>query len=235
MTRKLMLPVLALCAFALVSTPALAHKKQAGAIAGLTKAVKSAYDEISGIKNALNETYDKTSTVDSRVTALDTKVNAITAGATAALTAINNALQNSTTGLVGLNLARPQFGAFSVAGAILGSTGLSGGSGPKTDAVKGSSSAPDRDGLYVVDFGNDVSKRVYTVNVFPYVPTSLGGGGTTPYGSALNCAASATASAVCGAVGGVASDSSPNKVLVQIGDGSSGGAANGFTVTAISG
>ena len=152
------------------------------------------------------------------------------------LTAINTALQDPTTGLVGLNLARPQFGAFNAAGVIQGGTGqVTGGSGPKANAVKGSSGPPDIDGLYVVDFGNDVSKRVYSVNVFPLGPTSLGGGGTTPTGEALNCAASVTASAICGAVEGVSSDTSPSHVLVQIGDGSSGGAPNGFSVTAFSG
>jgi hypothetical protein len=165
-----------------------------------------------------------------------TKAGAGLTALQAGLTTIQGALQDPTTGLVGLNNARPQFGAFSVAGVILGGTGQTPpAKGPSANATKGGSAGPDIDGLYVVDFGNDVSKRVYTVNVFPYAPTSVGGTGATPTGSATNCAATPTASAICGAVAGAGPDTSPNHVLVQIGDGSSSGATNGFSVMATSG
>lgn len=233
--------------------------KVRSAIKGLKAAIKVIQDIDKGQTAAVNDNQGKLDAVSGRVnsilegvpaivnglTALKTGLESAGAGlvqlkagleaAGAGLTAVQAALQNPTTGLVGLNNARPQFGAFSGAGTILGSTGLSGGSGPTNNATKGSSGPPDIDGLYVVDFGNNVSTRMYTINVFPYGPTSLGGGGAAPTASATNCASSTTAAGICGAVGGVSSDSSPNHVLVQVGDGSSGGAANGFSITAISG
>ena len=163
-----------------------------------------------------------------------------------ALEAIDDALNDETTGLVGLNLARPQFGAFEADGTILGGTGPNegGGLGPDADAVQGGPAAgplPDTEGLYVVDFGNDVSSRMYTVNVFPQGPTSVGGA-AAPTASAINCAASTSVADLCGVVGVQAggtgaSDPDPNKVLVQIGDGTDGAgeAPNGFSLTAISG
>jgi hypothetical protein len=142
------------------------------------------------------------------------------------LTAINTALQDPTTGLVGLNHARPQFGAFNSAGVIQGGTGqASGGSGPSGNATV-NGGIP---GVYVVDFGNDVSKRVYSVNVFPYGP-----GTATPSGAAANCAANSSTSTLCGTVEGVTSDSSPNHVVVQVGAGTAA-ATNGFSVAALSG
>jgi hypothetical protein len=154
-----------------------------------------------------------------------------------ALEAIDAALNDPTTGLVGLNLARPQFGAFAANGDNLGSTGLSGGSGPTADAVVGpdltGAAGPDLRGTYVVDFENDVSSRMYSVNMFPAGP-----GVSTPVGSAANCSVSGI-DTVCGLVGisaggSGAPDPDPNKVLVQVGDGDTAHPA-GFSVTAISG
>jgi hypothetical protein len=167
-----------------------------------------------------------------------TKAGAGLTALQAGLTTIQGALQDPTTGLVGLNNARPQFGAFSATGVIVGGTGQTPpAKGPSANATKGPSggAGTDFDGLYVVDFGNDVSKRVYTVNVFPYGPLGGGGAGAAPTGSATNCAASPTASALCGAAASAGPDTSPNHVLVQIGDGSSNGAANGFSLMATSG
>ena len=99
-------------------------------------------------------------TVTATVKAIVDGVPAIVSG----LTALKDAVSNSTTGLVGLNLARPQFGVFTGAGVIQGGTGqATGGSGPKANVIS-TGAVP---GGYVIDFGNDVSKRVYTVNVFP--------------------------------------------------------------------
>jgi hypothetical protein len=246
--------VLAVVATAgLVAVPAVSAKSQTAKEKAIVKKLNDRIDKLRDIAVTLgqqNGAQDAdANTLKGRVDTLEASYNAaipVVSGALTALqaglisagdglTQLKAALENSTTGLVGLNLARPQFGAFNAAGVIQGGTGqVTGASGPKTNATKGGS-VPDIDGLYVVDFGNDVSKRMYTVNVFPYVPASIGGGGTTPGGSAVNCAASVLVSGVCGAVAGVASDSSPNHVLVQIGDGSSSGAANGFSVTAVSG
>ena len=161
-----------------------------------------------------------------------------------ALEAIDDALNDETTGLVGLNLARPPFGAFEADGTLIGATGASGGMGPDDDAVQGPAAAPvvgDIDGVYVVDFNNDVSSRMYTVNVFPLGPTGAGGG-AAPTASAVNCASATSVADLCGLVqlssGGTgASDPDPDKVLVQIGDGTDGAgdAPNGFSVTALSG
>jgi len=135
-----------------------------------------------------------------------------------ALEAIDTALNDPTTGLVGLNLARPQFGAFNAAGEFQGGTGTVA-SGPDDDAsVSG--------GLYVVDFNNDVSSRMYSVNVFPPVVAPVLTGG------AANCAVAAL-SAACDSVE-ADSGGDPSKVLVQIGDGSAAAPA-GFSVTALSG
>lgn len=152
---------------------------------------------------------------------------------------IEDALNDTTTGLVGLNLARPQFGVFSSTGTFLGGTGPINGSdppfGPSGNAVQGPGAAPDVDGAFVVDFENDVSQRMYTVNVFPLGPTGAGGGGAAATASAVNCASSPTVAGLCGVVQGTGPDGATNKVLVQYGNGSSGGPANGFSVTALSG
>jgi hypothetical protein len=235
-------------------------KRQNRRIRKARRRAERAHDRIATLKEFAFGLASKNEDQDTQFNALRDLVNAATPVITKALTdleagllalqaaleddvgpaleAIDAALNDETTGLVGLNLARPQFGAFAADGTILGGTGqVEGASGPEADADKGGSGPPDVDGMYVVDFGNDVSERMYTVNVFPYLPAGVGGGGTTPYGSAINCA-NAGIDAVCGIVqdGGAAPpDADPNKVLVQIGDGASGGAVNGFSVTALSG
>ena len=155
------------------------------------------------------------------------------------LVAIQGALEDQVTGLVGLNLARPQFGVLAADATFLGGTGAAGGQGPvdDSDTFQGGSAGLDVDGLYVVDFNNDVSEKMYTVNVFPLGASGAGGGGAIQTASAGNCSV-AGFDAICGIVqGGAAAppDPDPNKVLVQYGDGSSGGPTNGFSVTAISG
>lgn len=140
---------------------------------------------------------------------------------------IEDALNDSTTGLVGLNLARPQFGAFNTVGTFQGGTGPVNGTdpphGPDGDVAGRSGS------VYVVDFNNDVSQRMYTVNVFP---------GTVPAnpalpGGAVNCA---LAAATCNAIAAGTGDTS--HVLVKVGSGAQavdGTAFGGFSVTALSG
>jgi hypothetical protein len=137
-----------------------------------------------------------------------------------ALEAIDAALNDTSTGLVGLNLARPQFGVFAPDGTFLGGTSDAGSSGPTGDATESGS-------IYVIDFENDVSSRVYTVNVFP------GGPGVTPPISSIGSCATTGIDALCE---GIKTDSGgdPNQIVVQFGAGASV-PANPFTVTAISG
>lgn len=155
------------------------------------------------------------------------------------LVAIQGALEDPVTGLLGLNLARPQFGVLAADATFLGGTGAAGGQGPvdDSDTFVGGSAVVDVDGSYVVDFNNDVSQRMYSVNVFPLGATGAGGGGAIQTASAINCDTPGI-DAICGIVQGgpaAAADPDPNKVLVQYGNGSAGGPPNGFSVTALSG
>jgi hypothetical protein len=151
-----------------------------------------------------------------------TSINGQLAAGAAALTSINSALTNSTTGLVGLNAARPQFGAFGPTGTFINGTGaVSGASGPKSNAV-GTHAIP---GLYVIDFGNDVSSRFLVANPFP--------GSGVGTAQAVDCASPGAAS-TCGGAEGVASDNSANHVLVAFGAGGTNPGA-GFEIAAISG
>lgn len=167
--RKLALPLLAVCAVFAVSAPAaqsatLGSKlsKVSGALKGLQKAVSLMDDVNKGQTGAINGVDARVTTVVANLDALDKKVTAITNAATSALTTINSALTNSTTGLVGLNLARPQFGTFLGNGTIAGGTGqVSGASGPKANATRLAA------GTYLVDFGNDVSKRALHTTAAP--------------------------------------------------------------------
>lgn len=238
MRRKLMLPALAACALLAVSAPAATakpHKAYAASIAsklsevsGQLKALQKAVSQMEGVNKgqttAISTVDGRVNTVVSNLAGVSAKVDAIIAGVPAitaaltalkdGLTAINAALQNTTTGLVGLNLARPQFGIYSSAGTFLGGTGTVG-SGPKANVLGTAGNA------YVVDFGNDVSKRVYSVNVFA---------GVSVTNTATNCSAPGVGS-TCGALQGAGSDASPNHVLVTF----SGAPSNGWSVTAISG
>lgn len=146
------------------------------------------------------------------------------------LTQINTALQNPTTGLVGLNNARPQFGVFGLSpsnGAFLGGTGPVNGAdpphGPDGNATPGPAGAVS---TYVVDFQNDVSTRVYSVNVFP-------GAGAALAAVSVNCAQAASS---CNGIEASSGDTS--HVLVKIGNGNqaiNGADFGGFSVTALSG
>jgi hypothetical protein len=136
---------------------------------------------------------------------------------------VEDALNDPTTGLFGLNLARPQFGVFNPVGTFQGGTGPVNGSdpphGPDGDAAALGST-------YVVDFNNDVSSRMYSVNVFP-------GAGPALAASAINCA---LAAASCNGISAGTGDTS--HVLVKVGTGAqatNGADFGGFSVTAISG
>lgn len=137
-----------------------------------------------------------------------------------ALEAIDAALNDETTGLVGLNLARPQFGVFDPAGNFLGGTSDAGSSGPTDDATVSGS-------FYVIDFENDVSSRVYSVNVFPAGP------GVAPAVTSIGSCATDGIDALCEGIKADSGDD-PNQIVVQFGAGASV-PATPFTVTAISG
>jgi hypothetical protein len=225
--RKLLLPALAACALLAAGAPvASAHKshvatvslgtklsRAAGAIKGLEKTAKALFNNDAGQKEAIH-------TVDGKVAALGATVQTILSGVPAivnGLTALQTALQDPVTGLVGLNLARPQFGNYSSTGTFLGGTGTVA-SGPKANAIGASG------GAFVIDFGNDVSKRVFSVNPFP-------GSAAAGVPQVTDCA---NAGSTCGGLQGVASDTNVNHVLVLFGAGGTAPAA-GFSVTAISG
>jgi hypothetical protein len=141
---------------------------------------------------------------------------------------IQDALEDETTGLVGLNLARPQFGVFLPNGDFQGGTGPVGDPGPTNPPFGPEDDAAAAGSVYVVDFVNDVSQRVYTVNVFPGTAP-----GAPPTTAAINCA---LAGGVCGGISAGTDD--PNHVLVKIGPGNvatDGTVFGGFSVTALSG
>jgi hypothetical protein len=227
--RKLLLPALAACALLAAGAPvASAHKahaaattslgtklsRAAGAIKGLEKTAKALFNNDAGQKDAIH-------TVDGKVAALGATVQALVAGVPTivnGLTALQTALQDPVTGLVGLNLARPQFGNYSSTGTFLGGTGTVA-SGPKANAIGASG------GTFVIDFGNDVSKRVFSVNPFP-------GSAAAGVPQVTDCA---NAGSTCGALQGVSSDTNVNHVLVLFGTTGGTAPAAGFSVTAISG
>lgn len=186
---------------------------QSAAIATLQNTVASQGKDIATLK-----------TDDATTQGAITSINGQLSAGAAALVAINNALTNGTTGLVGLNKARPQFGAFQANGTIIGGTGqVSGASGPSGNAV-GTHAIP---GLYVIDFGNDVSSRFYSINPFP-------GGAGAGVPQATDCATTGVAATCAAAEGSGTPDSSPNHVLVEFGGGGTN-PANGFEVAALSG
>lgn len=190
----------------------------------LASAVATTKSDVATLKTGLSTAQSNITGVQGDVTTLKGDVSTInsqlSAGATA-LTQINAALQDGTTGLVGLNKARPQFGAFQSDGTIIAGTGqVSGASGPKANALGHSG------GAFVIDFGDDVSSRFDQVNPFP-------GSAAAGVPQATDCAATGAAT-TCGALQGVASDASPNHVLVVFGSGASA-PASGFEVAALSG
>jgi hypothetical protein len=199
-----------------------------GDVAKLKTGLAAAQSSIGTLKTGLTSAQGNILTLqtdDASAKSSISTINAELTAGTTALTQINAALTNSTTGLVGLNAARPQFGAYDSAGVFKGGTGtVSGASGPKSNAV-GTHAVP---GLYVIDFGNDVSLRYLTVTPFP-TPTTAPG-----LPQAVDCAASGAA-ATCGAAEGSGSpDASANHVLVKFGDGSAAPVA-GFEVAGLSG
>ena len=203
--------------------------KLSGAIKALQKGVKNIEDVNAGQTAAIKAVDTRVDTVVANLKVLADKVDAIVATATAALAQVNAALTDSTTGVVGLNNARPQYGAFTSTGAIIAGTGQTAGAkGPSTNATKGTTTSS---GVFVIDFGNDVSRRFLVVDLFP-------GAGNSGFPQAIVC--SATTGTACQTVEGLSSpDQSPNHVLVQFGTGLQGVGtavpANGFAVAAISG
>jgi hypothetical protein len=200
------------------------EKKQNKRIKKAKKKAAKAHERIEAIK-------DWNFTQDERLGSAEDLLGTIVTGAlqlvsviqdqiVPSLQAINTALQDPTTGLVGLNLARPQFGVFEPDGTFLGGTSDAGSEGPDDDATVSG-------GFYVIDFTNDVSTRVYSVNVFPAGP------GVAPPVTTIGSCATPGIDALCE---GLETDSGgdPNEIVVQFG---TGGAppATPFTVTAISG
>jgi X-X-X-Leu-X-X-Gly heptad repeat protein len=149
------------------------------------------------------------------VSGLQTAASGLTALKTG-LTTLSTAVQDPTTGLPGLNNARPKFATI-VSNAVAGATpGISTTQTPHVTT-----------GIYVVDFGSDVSKRALVVSMLPTATA------TAPLGQAVDCA---TPGAGC-----PAADTSANHVLVtteQHGAAGTGAAAladSNFTILAISG
>ncbi len=250
-TFRLCLVAAVVAAIGLVAVPAASATTGAQGHASITKFEKKQNKKIKKAKRKANKAHTRIENLkgwsfdldahnrrqDASFNELLATVNAIVAGVpdiigglTAlqeGLVAIQGALEDPVTGLLGLNLARPQFGVYGPDGSFLGSTGDAGGSGPDdSDASDGTGiGAPS---LYVVDFTNDVSSRVYSVNVFPGTAP-----GATPVGAAVNCS---QAAATCAAVEADSDD--VNHVLVKIGTGAQavdGTAFGGFSVTALSG
>ena len=201
------------------------NNKQQGDIDSVTSTVATIIASVPTITGALTQLQNGLVALQG---ALQNQVSPALTQLADGLTAIDAALNNTSTGLVGLNLARPQFGIFGLSpsnGAFLGGTGPVNGAepphGPDGDAAASGS-------VYVVDFNNDVSSRVYSVNVFPGSSP-----GATPVGAAVNCA---QAAATCNAISAGTGDTS--HVLVKIGTGAqavNGTEFGGFSVTAISG
>ena len=146
------------------------------------------------------------------------------------LLAIQDALEDPTTGLVGLNLARPQFGVFNPAGAFQGGTGPVNGADPPfgPGPRKCNVGPAGADGTYVVDFNNDVSTRMYSLNVFP------GGLGAAPAAVSVQLRVAPRRRATRIEAG----PGDTSHVLVKVGNGNqavNGADFGGFSVTAISG
>ena len=233
--------------------------KQNKKIKKARKRADRAHERINAVKEWNQSLSDWNTSQQTTIDSLSTTVGAIVAGVPAivsglealqaalegpvatafediedALHAIDDALNDTTTGLVGLNLARPQFGAFDLSpvnGDFEGGTGPVNGSdpphGPDGDAINGSGIGATS--TYVVDFNNDVSQRMYTVNVFPGTTP----GSTARAGNAINCALAAT---TCNAIS--AGTGNTSHVLVKIGNGAEpvdGTVFGGFSVTALSG
>jgi hypothetical protein len=206
------------------------EKKQNKRIKKAKKQANKAHNRIENIKDWNFFQDGVNGTQQDSINSLTGTVNAIVAGVPdiigglealqKGLVALQGALEDPVTGLLGLNLARPQFGVFDPTGNFLGGTSDAGANGPTDDATVSGS-------FYVIDFGNDVSTRIYHVNVFPAGP------GVTPPISSIGSCATTGIDALCE---GIKTDSGGdvNQIVVQFGAGGSV-PATPFTVTAISG
>jgi hypothetical protein len=163
MTRKLMLPLLAAAGTLAVGAPAanassLGSKvgQLSGKVAGLSKAVSGLMDTDKGQNASIDRVNNRVDTVVKNV-----------AGVLAAVPAVQDALTNPVTGLVGLNNARPKFVNFTITntnvephnGAVInGST-----PGFKSVTYTGTDSTGAQ--TYILDFGQDITKRVGITSV----------------------------------------------------------------------
>jgi len=107
------------------------------------------------------------------------------------LTAIQTALKDPVTGLVGLNNARPKF-------AVVNAGAFAGG----TPGLTASSVTRVAMGVYIIDFGQDVSKRAPQLSLNSVSTALLGptSNGVTPIGQILNCGGSTTTMTACNTV-----------------------------------
>lgn len=215
-----------------------AAKKKGNPITKLSKRVTALRRTVNtlatNLKNVTNTVNQGIPIITQLVTGLQQASAGLTALKTAlttvgnGLTTLSTAVQDPTTGLPGLNGARSQFGAFTTTGTFISGTGAHPpAKGPSGDATEGGAPVAN---AYVVDFGNDVSARFLSVTQFP-----TGGASTNRVGMAVDCAASAAASTLCGTVAGGAPDSNPNHVVVQFGSVTSGAADGSWEIAAISG
>lgn len=240
MRRKVLIPTLAACivlAIAAPAAPAKTHKAHAASLASvignLSGAVKALQKAVTNIQMVNQGQTASIHDVDVRVDTVVANVAALTAGVPAivdglaqlkaGLVAIQDTLNNASTGLVGLNSARPQFGTFTSTGVIVSGTGqAAGGSGPKANALGAST------GKFVIDFGNDVSKRFL-------IGQGLPNSGSAGFVTVADCAL-VTGAITCQTVQGLGSaDLNPNHVLIVFGTGGATAPTAGFTVAAFSG
>lgn len=207
------------------------NKKQQRAIRKLNAAAKSAGLAIGTLTAGVTKAQttadganSKADTILAQAPAIFDALTKLKDGLTAAgagLTAINAALQDPVTGLVGLNNARPKF-------AVISGTAVAG----STPGFVGVTRVTT--GLYILGFGQDVSKRAPQLSLnTPGVPVT----GATPIGQILNCGGSDASKTACENVLAGAGTSSPeNKALVTIQNATSGTAADyTFTATEIAG
>ena len=249
--------VSAIASFGVVATPALAaskvssnkaltrevtkiNKTLAAAAVTLSKSAKNLQAQINTLTTGLGTTNTNLTATNAKVASLTTTVTSLSSAFASAsttvtsaltqlqtgLTSIQTALNDTKTGLVGLNNARPRFVALTVPT-----------SGPTAGqfVIQPMSSTPEQTisivsqvgNAVIVDFGEDVSQRVFLVN---------GIAGANGVGQAVDCGAAAAAGAPC-----FGTDSNTHHVLVTTEDvlpNSSGGTAQTpvpVTVVALAG
>ncbi len=198
----------------------------------LTKSAKNLQAQINTLTTGLGSTNANLSTTQAALTSLQGTVNSLSsafasgsATVTAALKTINTTLTDPNTGLVGLNTARPRFVALTIptSGPNAGQFTIAANSSTPEHAVSIVSQSTNN---VILDFGEDVSQRVFLVN---------GIAGANGIGQAVDCAvaAAATPSSPC-----FGTDSNPNHVLVTTEDALTTGTlavAVPVTVVALSG